>query len=249
VLKQASFQIYSGEVLAIVGANGSGKTTLLQAMAGILKLQKGKLLFHGKPLARWERAERTARIGYLAQNPLTFFIEETVERELRQAAARAVSGESGTFGKRPATISTTSTSTTDAPNGADSAGLAVLQVARSLGLERVLGSHPCDLSEGERQLAALAALLLAGSELLLLDEPTKGLDPVAKRRWGERLQELQAAGKTVVMVTHDLEFAAEYATRCTMMFDGMLAAEGAPQPFFRDNLYYTTAACQLLRGD
>ncbi|MGG2196729.1 MULTISPECIES: ABC transporter ATP-binding protein [Paenibacillus] len=222
VLKHASLRVYAGEVLAILGANGSGKTTLLKAMAGMLKPQKGKLFFQGKDLGKWKPHERAARIGFLDQNPLTYFIEDTVELELRQAAARAVHRGTGS-----------------AEDTAD--------IVNRLGLGRVLERHPYDLSEGERQLAALAAVLLSGPDLLLLDEPTKGLDPAAKRRWGERLRELQQLGKTVVMVTHDVEFAAEYATRCAMMFDGMLAADEAPSLFFRDNLYYTTAMCQLLR--
>ncbi len=224
VLKNASLRVHSGEVLAILGANGSGKTTLLKVMAGILKPQKGKVLFQRKDLGKWKSHERAARIGFLDQNPQTFFIEETVGQELQQAAARALLGGIGAVEKTG-------------------------DIINRLGLGDVLDRHPYDLSEGERQLAALAAVLLAGPDLLLLDEPTKGLDPVAKRRWGELLGELRRIGKTVVMVTHDVEFAAVYATRCAMMFDGMLAAEGAPQLFFRDNLYYTTAMSLLLRRD
>ncbi|UUZ92570.1 energy-coupling factor ABC transporter ATP-binding protein [Paenibacillus sp. P25] len=193
-------------------------------MAGILKPQKGKILLQGKELGKWKPHERSAQIGYLHQNPLTYFIEETVELEPRQAAAR---------GRHI---------------GAEAAK-ETADIVDLLGLAHVLDRHPYDLSEGERQLAALAAVLMTSPMLLLLDEPTKGLDASAKRRWGERLRELQGMGQTVVMVTHDVEFAAAYATRCAMMFDGMLAAGGAPEPFFRDNLYYTTAMSQLMRGD
>ncbi|AEI40507.1 ABC transporter ATP-binding protein [Paenibacillus mucilaginosus] len=224
VLKNASLQVREGEVLAILGANGSGKTTLLKAMAGILKPQKGKVLLQGKDLGKWKASERAARVGYLDQNPLTFFIEETVEAELQAAAARAADGE-----------------------GLEAKAVHIEALVKRLGLSHVLARHPYDLSGGERQLAALAAVLLAGPDLLLLDEPTKGLDPAARRRWGERLRELQETGKTVVMVTHDVEFAADHATRCAIMFDGMLAGDGPPPLFFSDNLYYTTALSQLLR--
>ncbi|MGF7031605.1 energy-coupling factor transport system ATP-binding protein [Paenibacillus mucilaginosus] len=224
VLKNASLQVREGEVLAILGANGSGKTTLLKAMAGILKPQKGKVLLHGKDLGKWKTRERAARVGYLDQNPLTFFIEETVEAELQAAAARAADGE-----------------------GLEATTVRIEALVKRLGLSHVLARHPYDLSGGERQLAALAAVLLAGPDLLLLDEPTKGLDPAARRGWGERLRELQQTGKTVVMVTHDVEFAADHATRCAIMFDGMLAGDGPPPLFFSDNLYYTTALSQLLR--
>ncbi|WP_312876267.1 ABC transporter ATP-binding protein [Paenibacillus alginolyticus] len=224
VLKNASLSVRTGEILAILGANGSGKTTLLKVLAGILKPQKGQLLFHGKDLRKWKSYERAARIGFLVQNPLTYFIEDTVELELQLAAIRG--GDVGTIAAKK-----------------------IVDIVNRLGLGPVLDRHPYDLSEGERQLAALAAVLLAEPELLLFDEPTKGMDPTAKRRWGELLKKLQQMGKTVVMVTHDVEFAADYATRCSMMFDGMLVAEGAPQSFFRDNLFYTTAMCQLMRWD
>ncbi len=235
--------MHTGEVLAILGANGSGKTTLLKAMAGILKPQKkGKILLQGKDLGKWKPHERAARIGFLDQNPLTYFIEETVLLELQQAGARSEQGGAGRDSQR---------ATLPARNAALHGGWseAIADVVERFGLGDVLGRHPYDLSEGERQLAALAAVMLSGPGLLLLDEPTKGLDPAAKRRWGERLRELQRMGKTVVMVTHDVEFAADYATRCAMMFDGTVAAEGAPSSFFRDNLYYTTAMSQLLRWE
>jgi energy-coupling factor transporter ATP-binding protein EcfA2 len=222
VLRNASLCVYDGEVLAILGANGAGKTTLLKAMAGMLKPQKGKVLLRGRNLGKWKPYELAARIGYLDHNPLTYFSEETVELELQQAAARAPEREAGLAGINA-------------------------DIVNRLGLGRVLDKHPYDLSEGERQLAAFAAVLLAGPELLLLDEPTKGLDPNAKRQWGELLREQQQMGTTIVMVTHDMEFAEKYATRCAMLFDGTIAAEGAPQSFFRDNLYYTTAICRLLR--
>ncbi|UJF32612.1 ABC transporter ATP-binding protein [Paenibacillus hexagrammi] len=219
VLKNASLSVAAGECLAILGANGSGKTTLLKVLAGIMKPQKGKVLLEGNHLGKMKAHERAARVGFLHQNPLTYFLEETVEQELSLAMARA--GSQGS--------------------------LTLEQTAETFGLLHLLKQHPYDLSEGERQLAALAGILLAGASLLLLDEPTKGLDPAAKRQWGERLRELKRIGKTIVMVTHDIEFAAEYATRCTMMFDGTLTAAQDPKLFFSDNLYYTTAMNQLMR--
>jgi energy-coupling factor transport system ATP-binding protein len=94
---------------------------------------------------------------------------------------------------------------------------------------------------------ALAAILIGEPRVLLLDEPTKGLDPFARDRWGELLRELRQQGITVIMATHDVEFAARTATHCAMMFDGAVAAVGEPESFFRDNLYYTTARHRLLK--
>lgn len=114
-------------------------------------------------------------------------------------------------------------------------------------LEGLLDRHPYDLSGGEQQRAALAKLLLAGPELLLLDEPTKGMDAQVKRELAAILNDLLEQGATVVMVSHDVEFCAQYADRCLLMFDGSIAAEGGPTDFFAGNHFYTTAANRMAR--
>ena len=91
-------------------------------------------------------------------------------------------------------------------------------------------------------------MLLSDPRVLLMDEPTKGMDARAKEVLGETLRSLRAEGRTVILVTHDIEFAAVYADRCAMFFDGALFAEGSPREFFSDNSYYTTAANRISRG-
>ena len=114
-------------------------------------------------------------------------------------------------------------------------------------LDGLLDRHPYDLSGGEQQRAALAKLLLCAPNILLLDEPTKGLDAAFKRQLAQILRELQAGGVTIVTVSHDVEFCAEFADRCALFFDGGITAEGTPRAFFSGNCFYTTAADRIAR--
>jgi len=112
----------------------------------------------------------------------------------------------------------------------------------------LMDKHPYDLSGGEQQLIALAKVLATQPRLLLLDEPTKGIDAAAKERLIGVLATLKAQGMTLVIVTHDVEFAAECADRCCFMFRGQIVSEGTPRAFFRQNSFYTTAVSRMTRG-
>lgn len=112
----------------------------------------------------------------------------------------------------------------------------------------LLDQHPYDLSGGEQQLVALAKVLATKPRLLLMDEPTKGLDAVKKLRIAEIIKQLKAEGATVVIVTHDVEFAALCADRCALFFRGQIVSSGSPDAFFAENSFYTTAACRMTKG-
>ncbi len=122
------------------------------------------------------------------------------------------------------------------------------QVSEICQITAVLDSHPYDLSGGEQQRAALAKVLLTQPRLLLLDEPTKGMDSFFKETFASVLQKLKQQGITVVMVSHDVEFCAQYADRVSMFFDGQLLSTGTPRQFFGANSFYTTAASRMSRG-
>ncbi|MBO9609436.1 MAG: ATP-binding cassette domain-containing protein [Paenibacillaceae bacterium] len=220
ILRGVSLDVAAGELLVLFGANGSGKSTLLQVLCGLLPVQSGQVAFAGKPIKRIDERERYARIGYLAQNPLLHFLGETVETELRTAAARA----------RSLGLPTTEDE--------------LLAPFAEAGL---LQRHPYDLSGGERQQLALSGILATQPKLLLLDEPTKGLDPEAKRALAVRLRAECAKGGAIVMASHDVEFAAAHATRCAMLFDGLIVADAEPAAFFSGNYFYTTAVNRLMR--
>lgn len=160
--------------------------------------------------------------GLLAQNPLLYFSYDTVAEELQHMGSYA--GLS--------------------PEAAASRIEALLEVFQ---LREVLQSHPHDLSGGQQQQTALAMLLLMKPDILLLDEPTKGLDPAAKDRLAALLQQLRGQGISILIVTHDVEFAAKHATRCALLFDGGITAEGTPAEFFSSNYFYTTAVNRMVR--
>ena len=124
---------------------------------------------------------------------------------------------------------------------------AISEIARLCQIESLLGSHPYDLSGGEQQRAALAKVLLTKPRLLLLDEPTKGIDCFFKETFAKILADLKAQGITVVMVSHDVEFCARYADVVAMFFDGQILTADTPRRFFGANSFYTTAAHRMSR--
>ncbi|MGN0478373.1 MAG: ABC transporter ATP-binding protein [Hominenteromicrobium sp.] len=121
------------------------------------------------------------------------------------------------------------------------------EIAEICEITPLLESHPYDLSGGEQQRAALAKVLLTEPRLLLLDEPTKGLDSFFKQKFAGILKKLQAEGITIVMVSHDVEFCAEYADLVSMFFDGQILTTDTPRRFFGQNSFYTTAANRMSR--
>lgn len=219
ILKDLNFMLEKGEFYALLGGNGSGKSTFLKVIAGLFKPESGKVLLDEKPLKKYINDEITRKIGYLPQNPKLFFIQDTVEKEIKD-----------TMGK--SNISNLEE---------------VENLLTELGIVHQASSHPYDLSGGELQKAALACLLLRKPEILLLDEPTKGLDPISKEILAKILLKLKSEGMTILISTHDVEFAAQYATKCGMMFQGNITSEDVPRNFFKGNFFYTTMIQRVFR--
>lgn len=124
----------------------------------------------------------------------------------------------------------------------------VENVSQRMGIEHLLDRHPWDLSGGEIQKCAFAKILLADPKIIILDECTKGMDSFAKKALGDILLDIKDEGRTILLVTHDLEFAAQYCDRCGLLFDGKIVAEDNAVEFFSQNRFYTTAAARLTRG-
>ena len=221
VVRGLRWAIRSGDRIALFGGNGSGKSTLLQLLAGLRKPQRGEVKLSGQRLSRLPDADLYARIGYLAQNPLLHYAHDTLLEDLLHAADRAGAAHPREEAER---------------------------IADRMGLFKLLNRHPHDLSGGERQLGALALLLLGRPQLLLLDEPTKGVDALAKSRLARHLDDAHRDGATLVMATHDVEFAASFASRCSLLFNGEIIADDDPEAFFRGNLFYATPLHRLLHG-
>ncbi|ALC89539.1 ABC transporter [Bacillus sp. FJAT-18017] len=219
VLDELNFDLKIGEIYALLGGNGSGKSTLLKLLSNVIKPETGKLTLADVPFKKLKEIDLARRIGYLPQNPKLFFLHDTVGGEIS-----AVCNQWGT--------------------PAQEADILIEQFS----LSNLLQSHPYDLSGGELQKAAFVCLLLRKPEVLLLDEPTKGLDPVSKAALAQVLQKQKENGKAIVISTHDIEFAAKHATRCGMLFQGEITSEAAPEEFFSGNFFYSTMIQRLFRN-
>ena len=221
VIQGLSAKINCGELYAIVGGNGTGKTTALSLISGLFSPYRGQVLIGGTPLEKVENKYR-GLLGVLPQNPQALFVKKTVELDLLEML--------------------------------DGSGLTkqekaqrVRDVSKICELDGLLSRHPYDLSGGEQQRAALAKILLCGPEILLLDEPTKGLDAYFKETLAGILSRLKQSGVTIIMVSHDIEFCARFADRCAMFFDGAIVSENSPRAFFSGKSFYTTAASRMAR--
>lgn len=224
VLDHAAMEIHEGEIVSLLGGNGAGKTTLLNVIAGGLKPYHGKIEVLGKRLQKYKKNELyVGNLAYLPQNPQTVFIRMTVREDYEEI--RKVCG----YGK-------------------EEMEQKVEEIAGLLGITHLLDRHPYDLSGGEQQKAAIGKVLLLNPRLLLLDEPTKGIDAGFKKQVGELLRTLADKGITILMVTHDVEFAAEYSNRCGLFFDHAITSIDDPESFFCNNNYYTTAANRISRS-
>jgi energy-coupling factor transport system ATP-binding protein len=135
-----------------------------------------------------------------------------------------------------------------ASRNAEGAKERVLAIAELMEVGDCLKRHPFDLSGGEQQRAAIAKVLLTEPEALLLDEPTKGMDAAVKEAFGKKLLELKETGLAILVVSHDIEFCAEFADRAGFMFDGSISSENSARGFFCENTFYTTAANRIARG-
>lgn len=224
VMKATSLTVYKGEHFCILGGNGTGKTTTLGVIAGLLKAYRGKVLINGKKINDYTGNSLYIRnIALLPQNPQTVFLENTLKADLLENC------KTMKFSK-------------------EEAEKKITEIVKKLGIEHLLPMHPYDLSGGEQQKAALAKILLLEPQILLLDEPTKGIDAYSKQTLSDILSELKNDGITVITVTHDVEFAAITADRLGMFFDGEFTSVDTPTEFFSENSFYTTAANRISRG-
>lgn len=236
VLRDVNLQVPVGVLQAVVGGNGTGKSTLLRALCGVVAPYRGTIRVNGRKLkGRHGGGIDPGSIALLPQDPSALFLHTTVRDDLmRQAQAQAAQGDTRGRAQR-----------SDSAQGSPEA--AVAAVAARLDITGILDRHPFDLSGGEQQRAALAKVLLCHPQILLLDEPTKGVDEYLKARLAALFDELTGAGVTVLMASHDIEFCARHADRVSMFFDGSVITTNTPRRFFSENSFYTTAANRMAR--
>lgn len=218
VLDGLELEVHKGEFMCLLGGNGCGKTTLLKLIGGLIKPIFGEYrLFGSKTDGKKPRS-----VCYLPQNPMYVFSGDTLE---------------GCFMKLACALEF----------DREIAYVRMKELLDELRLTKFANRHPYDLSGGEAQRAAIALALFTEPQLLLLDEPTKGQDAGAKLVLAEIIAALLQSGKTVITATHDLDFAAENADRCAMLFGGRITSLCESVKFFAQNDYYTTAAARMTR--
>ena len=220
VLKGITFQVPQNSLFAIVGGNGAGKSTTLKTICNICKPYRGKIYIQGKPVKKYKSGELFDHLlAMLPQDPQSLFVKKTVCEDLEEML-------SGKEEEKKSKIE---------------------KVAETCHISHLLEHHPYDLSGGEQQRAALAKVLLTEPKILLLDEPTKGIDNFFKLEFAEILKDLKKQGVTIIMVSHDVEFCAKYADLVSMFFDGSIITTNTPNRFFSQNSFYTTAANRMSR--
>ena len=223
IIKDLSFSVNKGEIYSILGGNGTGKTTTLSLINRINKPYRGTIKINGKNINNLSSKELyDSNVITLPQNPQSIFIEKTVKQDLIEVFQGKNIDKEEVLEK-------------------------IRAVAEFLEISNLLEMHPYDLSGGEQQRAALGKILLLEPKILLLDEPTKGIDNFFKEKLGKHLKELCTKGMTVIMVSHDIEFCAKFSTRCAMFFNGSIVTTNYAKKFFVGNNFYTTAANKMSR--
>ena len=209
-VQDVSFRLEKGEFAAILGANGAGKTTAVRLMDGLLKPTSGRVLIGGMDTAASSVSERAAKVGFLFQNPDRQICKNTVREEIL-FGLRTVRGQDGEEALQARTDE-------------------ILKEFSFSGEE-----EPFSLSRGQRQRVALASILAVEPEILILDEPTTGLDYLECCQIMDRIRRMNEEQQvTVVMVCHDMEVVLDYARRALVMAGGRLLADGTVPEIFRD---------------
>lgn len=224
IVRDLSLQVKKGELFCILGGNGTGKSTTLSLLSGIHRPYRGKIFLQGRDIRKIPEKELFHHfLGVLPQNPQSLFVGNTVEEDLWEMVNNL------------------------SPLKRKEHKEKIEQVVEDTEIGHLLHMHPYDLSGGEQQRAALAKVLLLEPEILLLDEPTKGLDGFYKSKLAGIFKRLQEKGITILMVSHDIEFCASYADTCAMFFDGAVVTACDSREFFTGNSFYTTAANRMAR--
>lgn len=210
-LKDVSFDIREGEFVGIIGRNGSGKSTLLRHLNGLQNPQIGTIKILGKEVQRWNRKELARSVGLVFQNPDHQIFETTVKNEVE-------------FGPRQFGLS------------GDQLKANVQKAIETMDLQSTLDSDPFQLSKGERQRVAVASILSLQPKILILDEPTTGLDHRHQSFLMDMLRELNRTGITIIIVTHAIRLVGQYCNYAILLHRGEKIAEGHPRDLLFENM-------------
>jgi len=219
-LKNIDLTIKNGDFTAILGENGAGKSTLIKNINGLLKPGRGKVKVAGKDTKKIPLEELAHTAAYLSQDPNDYLFMPSVQEEIAFTIKNLGLPDDG-YGD---------------------------EIIKKFKLEKYRDCNPRDLSTGERQRVALASVLVSKPRLLLLDEPTRGLDYQLKEELGSLLTRLNREGTAVVMVTHDVAFAAEYASDIILMFDGGIIDQGSKYEVLQHSTFYSPQIGRLFNN-
>ncbi len=208
-LEGVSLEIHRGEFIGIIGQNGSGKTTLVKHFNGLLKPTKGRVLVDSIDTREKTIADLSTKIGYVFQNPDHQISQGSTEGELA-------------FGPRNIGLS------------AVEIEARVEEALRSVGIEHLAKRHPLLTSKGERQLIAIASVLTMKPEVIIVDEPTTGQDKRQSRQTMNLLGNLNRAGHTIIVITHDMSLVAEHTRRVLVFHKGRVILDDSPGKVFRE---------------
>lgn len=216
-LKNINLNVYPGDLLVLMGENAAGKTTLLKNLNGLLKPARGKIHVQNRDIRNLHVEQLAGTVGYLSQNPNDYLFLDTVRAELEFTQNNLGIKDSDK----------------------------IQELLKRLDLLAYADVNPRDLSSGERQRIALASVLVSDPQLLLLDEPTRGLDYSLKTELGRLLQELKEKGKAIILVTHDIEFAAEVASKVVLMSQGSIIGSGNKYEMLTRSTFYSPQISKL----
>ena len=219
-LRQVKLELRPGEFVTLMGRNGSGKSTLLKSLVGLVRPHQGKIHVLDMDVATTPLTELTQQVGFVPQNPGRLLFQETVAGEVD-------------FTRRAHQLPPVDSG----------------RFLEPLGLTALAGAYPRDLSSGERQRTALAAILAAEPKILLLDEPTRGLDYRHKAQLTRILKELSQRQVTIIMATHDVELAAHCADRVVIMGEGQVVVDGPVRAVMTESLVFASQVNKLLRDN
>ncbi|NLN70939.1 MAG: ATP-binding cassette domain-containing protein [Chloroflexi bacterium] len=217
ILKDISLQMARGEILVLIGPNGGGKTTLLRSVLKMIPCS-GRVELNGINAENLRFSEIIQEIAYLPQNPNDLLFAASVIDELKITLTNHKQG----FEK-----------------------LDFKDFLKPFGLDKLGDHYPRDLSVGERQRTALAAVTIHNPSIIFLDEPTRGMDYHAKKRLGTLFQQWRQQGKAILLITHDVEFAAILADRVIILEEGQIIFSGAPQIAFTEFPAYQTQTARI----
>ena len=244
ILKNVDFDLNDGDFVSLIGGNGVGKSTFLQLLVGILKPIKGKVKYR-----------KGVRLAYVHQNPMIHFSKDNVREEFLESIIESnlLDGSDVDFSKEIyenlLKLSKEEFIESDVLNSLkfDSIGFKFKDLIEFFGISELIDKHPYDCSGGEQQKIVIVKALLQNTDVLVLDEPTKGLDPISSKALAEILNSLRDNGLTILMTSHDLDFVANNCKRCLMLFDKDIQIDDDPKIIFAENNFYTTFVNRMVK--